>query len=385
MQCPVCQHEMSKSVLGWLCGNCGHVEPIVTDGTKTPIKVPQDSGISNVAPPTPIIGAPGSDVPPPPPGMQTSPLSVSTVAAFNPDGPSKKKLIIIGLLVLLGLLLIAGGIMAYQTFVLAPKKAPVAYLQTLANAKTAHFGVNASATGTKGQSDGGLIDGQGSITAIGTYNLTSPKQPAVNAKLNLKYGSGSVGGEVTVVSQTAYLKLEQTDLFKSLGLTFSTGWYKIPVSQGASQPGLCQVKNAKTGTLLGVPVPTNSPFVNTKRAGTATIDGHKVVHYTGDLDMTKLQAIVNQANGGLPESCQIKLDPNHVKGTTVRYDLWHGADYDHMVVKVSDAVAQTNATVTLDTSQYNQPVTIKAPTGAKSLNDVLQTIGAGAREDTPGQ
>ncbi len=374
MQCPICHHDMIHSNAGWLCMNCGHVEAATTPApapeaapapTTDPVKPPPTPAAAEV-PPAPIAPVAPS-VPVVPATMATPPLQPMT-------HPKKRsKLLLIGLPVLI-LIIAAVGFYGWWW---QPHMALASYLTRLSDAKTAVFSGSATSESTDPTTTV-------TIKMSGHYDITDQANPKADITLSGQVrsngsdsliGSGSVGGEALFTDQTAYLKITDLSILSSL-VTFTPKptWYKYSLPK-TQQTNNCVSSDKKSSQLLGTTVVTNVPLTKVHRVGIfETVNGHQTSHYVGTIDMAKLPAAIKPANQSLSAACQIDLSPDDYKNLTISYDLWDSSAFDRMVLAISDSSSKTRTTVTLDTSAYNKPVTITAPSGVKDISELYSDI-----------
>ncbi len=287
----------------------------------------------------------------------------------------------VALVVLLG----AGVGYAYT---IGPKTALRDYLLTVSSAKTAKFSLLAGST-----SD----DYNSSITANGSYDIRDINAPKADIVLKGTYtpegsaaaASGakaaSAGGELIYLDKTIYVKVDTADLITQyLNVDVTKDWYKYSATDQTETVKKCiPTSSKKSGNLFGGQILTDLPLKNQKRHGLfEVVNGHYTQHFSGELDLGKLQKAIDLANKDLSSDCQISFKASELAGQTYSYDLWRGWDFDRFKVGVRETKSTGTLDLTLDTSAYNKPVTITAPSNAKSLEDLIKNIFSGT--DTNG-
>jgi hypothetical protein len=112
---------------------------------------------------------------------------------------------------------------------------------------------------------------------------------------------------------------------------------------------------------------TPSPWVNFF----ASRGGHPAVHLSGTLSGTQLASLLQALQAAAPPGCgsinTLGLSAEDLKHVATRLDLYANTSHDQLVVTLSDKTLGAKATLTLDTYNYNQPVSIPKPTGATDL------------------
>jgi hypothetical protein len=148
-------------------------------------------------------------------------------------------------------------------------------------------------------------------------------------------------------------------------------WIKFDYSKSDDPTSKCQDTSKALDGYLSNNLYEKLPVKDTKFLGLASFDGAQGAHYSGALDATKLQAVIDEANKGVEKDCQTEFKAEELKDITITYELFRGFDKDRLIVFVKYAKAKVDTTVTLDTSAYDKPVSVKAPAGAKDIKDLL--------------
>jgi hypothetical protein len=336
------------------------------------------------------------DMPAPADSSDSTPVASTAPAASLVDKPPLTphthpapfnliKTLKIGALVLAGLVVLGGAASAAYLYTMSPKTALGAYLQRVATAKTGLFASSVSAT-----SDGYhftlKLDGKSDVT-----DATKPKLDlGITGEISAAKGvlvpvgentTGSVSGHVVVTDQTLY--------FKVVSLSFLSGlipkdvldtWYKYDLGQ--TEPGKCMKQGKGKGSYLGSDILTDIPVKKAAFAGLETVNGAQSLHYRGVIDNDKIKAAVDKANQKLSADCKLDISADDYKGVSITYDLWRGFAKDRLKLSINDAPSKTNTEVMIDSSAYDKPVKIDAPSGAKDVEQLLkdlqsqQTLGA---------
>ena len=286
------------------------------------------------------------------------------------SGRNKKPFIIAAIIALI--ILIPAGI-AFKLWWYDPRYAPVAYLDKLFSSKTGTF--QASLDYTLPNSDGSLTASGNSLkditaTANGSYDLSDKSAAKSDLTLGAKAGGSDTSAHIITLPKTAYFQLTKAGLLAFLGIQSSNTWYSVPIHQSTTKNQCDTGKNAQSTSYFGVSLPTSIPVTNAYRVGwNATVAGHNTTRYTGTLDFNKLQTIVDQANKSLSAACKIGFNKNDYKNVVINYNLWTSKDFDRLSLSIIDtSSSKSSATITLDTSGYNQPVTITAPPNAQPFS-----------------
>jgi len=349
----------------------------------SPLAAPAPAPIASGAPfspypnPTdvPVTSMAGLDSMAPQPAAMTSGWTDPAALVAKPKRRvPKAALIAVIAVVVLGAL---GGGGYWYLWHWQPKQALLGYLGRVAGAKTATYSGNLSFDDSGSGSDTNLFSAldKFSLSLNGAYDIKDTNNPKIKLDVTGKFGTTSVGGDALVVDKTLFFKISSLGLLDTLGVQISNDWYKVPLDQELSSNACYNQTKSGSGNILGQRVLTQLPVKDTKRAGLfQTVDGHRGTDYTGSVDFTKIQAYVDAANKQLPAQCKLTYNASDFKGISLSYEVFTATDFDRINLKATDASDSTSTSttnITIDTSKYNQPVNITAPTNAKDISDLL--------------
>jgi hypothetical protein len=345
MKCPKCQHDMHHSNAGWLCFECGHVE-----------QGPKPKAAKTAAPVA-------SEAPQPSPESQTPNVAPEIHHEEPAEKPVKKKRGIPKLAVILSvltLLLGGAGALAYQAMVLEPKQAPGKYMKKLTEANTAVYKGNLKFSSDDEQ----YSQFKSTVNFSGKYDITDPKKPRVHIDLDGSLGEGGLNAEVMLLEKMFYFKIEDFDLLSAFGLEMEKDWYKIELSEDQIKDECAEQTDKATAQLAA-----RLPLKDAKLVKLFDkVDGRTVNRYSGSLDLAKLPAIVEEINKDMPADCKMNLDQEDVDTLSIDYDLWSSSNFDRLVLRIKDSDSKSNVELTMDTSDYNKVVDLKAPDNAKEFS-----------------
>lgn len=328
--------------------------------------------------PKPQQPAPPASPADPTPAVVVPPAELAAASApLEPKRRLPRRAVIVSATAVL-LLGISG--FGYKIFAFDPQHAPDAYLHKLLTAKTGSF--KAAANFSSAEDKGSIIGGDATFTANGRYDLTNPKTPKSDVTLGLKYDEGTFAAELITIPKKLYVKIDQLGFLHALGVTLSKDWYTLPLDEETKDS--CTAKErTRSGSFFGIAVPNSLPLKHTRRVGLwEKVDGHSTTHYKGEVDFTKLPAMIDAANKELSADCKLSIDKESLKNVSLSYDIWRGKNFDRVTMKVQDTQAKSATTVTLDTSDYNQPAMIQEPKNAKPLQSIFDAFNQSSASDT---
>jgi len=320
-------------------------------------------------------------VPPVADSVQSSqPGLTPSLAAKQP-----RRKLTLALIVGVPLLLVGGsGAYAYNAYQIAPSHALVGYLNKLVNSKTGKYSGTITYRGDSG--DGSSLGiSKVDLTVTGAYDIVDQKNPKADLTLGGSAGTYGVKAQLRTLDKAAYFKLDSLDLVQNFGLTLSKDWYKIAMDDNAEASKCTSQSSKNSKNFLGSQVLTDLPLKNVKAVSLwENIAGHRTTHYSGELNVAKLQSYIDNANKDLSADCKITLSAKDLEHTTISYDLWSGTDFDRMRIKANDTESKSQIESTIDTSGYNKSVKIVAPANAKELKDVLSALYGSDGTDSVG-
>jgi hypothetical protein len=355
-----------------------HTEPAPSPtnlGESGAISIPGGSSTPDPAPanePAPVsmpaaVPAPTPDMAPAAPLNGKPPLEpVTHPRPFN----AKLVFALVGGVVAAALI---GGV--GYAYTVTPKAALADYFKKTGSAKTATFAVTAA---FKGDNE------SGSVKAAGKVDAHDDKNPKLDMELTIQ--AHVPKGELTETDSTfdasAHLMILDKVFYGKIDTLTSTPkseltdqipktWYKYDYSKSTDPTDKCTDPSKSVEAYLSKNLYENLPVKDAKFLGVSTFDGTQAMHYSGVLDQSKLQAFFDEANKGVSKDCQTDYKADDLKDFVISYELWRGWTKDRLAVTVKDSKDKIDTTVTIDTSDYDKPVTITAPTDAKDLNSLL--------------
>jgi hypothetical protein len=353
--------------------------PVAPDPAATP-PVP---AVDPAAPaPTP---APDSAVPP----SLNSAVAGVAAAAVASNAPLKGKPplspvthpkpfnlgLILGIVVAVVVVAVAGA--AGYLYAYAPTPALANYAKHATAAKTSTFDL------TTTQSGG---DYRLAIKLNGKYDVSNTAKPKVDVAISGEMSadkplssseaapSGTVAGQAILLDQNLYFKLGNLSALGSLlPSQLANQWYKVDLNKQSST-NKCEDQSQAISAALGKDVMGSMPVKNAKFVGIDSQGGFQSLHYSGTIDNAKLKTLVEKANQKLSAECKIDTSSSDSSTSTISYQLWRGWSKDRLKLSVKDSKSKEVTDVTLDTYNYNKPVTIKAPDGAKDAADLFSGV-----------
>ncbi len=379
---------MTQSAKGWLCLACGHMDASSVEASApvsapepTPESIPEPSLAVDIIHPTEPPVAPFEVAPPPadvPSQAESVPMPPTTSRPSRITG--KLIALVLGVLVVIGLVAAA----AYL-YLIAPKLALGEYLGRLVGAKTTVFSSDISTESTDGYKFSLKLAGKDDITDVSKPKLDI----GVTGQLSISGGvimpgasnqSGSLAGQIRLLSQVAYFKIESFSLLTQLlPIKISNDWYKYDFSS-VDTVKKCQAKQKDSGSLLGSAILTKIPVKNASFKGIDTISGSPMMHFVGTVDNSKIKQAIDDANKNLSADCKLDISPDDYKTVSVTYDIWHGWSKDRALINVVESTTKSKSSITFDTGSYNKPVKIDAPTGAKDVADLISGLMGGTAD-----
>jgi hypothetical protein len=238
---------------------------------------------------------------------------------------------------------------------------------------------------------GGNLNGPVSLKLDGPFESQGDKQlPKFDLTLSLSGGGQSLSAGAISTGAAGYVKFS--------GQTYAVpadvfAQFKKGFEQSQSKGG-----SSSTSTLSSLGVDPTKWLKNPKNEGTEDVAGTEAIHITSDIDVPAflgdLDTIVKRAGslgaGNVPSSitpAQRQAIQEAVK--TASFEVWSGKDDKilrklklHLSFAVPAAQRQQagglesgDLTVVLQLSDIGKGQDIKAPSGAKPLNDLLSQLG----------
>ncbi|MGA8746227.1 MAG: hypothetical protein WB507_10225 [Solirubrobacterales bacterium] len=221
----------------------------------------------------------------------------------------------------------------------------------------------------------------------------------MNGKVNgsIKGKSIDFEGGLTLLSEKAYVDYKGTEYevepttFNYVKSTIEQDQQKNSAQSKSASSTACQ--EAASGLKVG------SFMDNLKNEGSTEVSGTSTTHVSGDLNVAgaigallKLSqnpacSSVLGATGQLPPTAELEKAKSQVESAVKKahVDLYVGSD--HIIRKISGELEieppsrsgsgpkKVDLTFDLSLASVNEPQTISAPSGAKSLNELFQKLG----------
>lgn len=322
----------------------------------------------------------------PNPNGNSQPAGYTNSAANTsvlPPKKSKKKWVIIFTLVIVAALL--GGGWAYAA-ILQPKSAITNYLKKLSAAESGAFSGTVNVASSENSREAFGILQSLDLSFRGQYSGTNAEDGRLKVEISGGAGGVNLSGEVIAIARTLYFKINDTQILEDFGIPITDTWYKYELDQSLFSDSECADDEATSSvSIFSEQIITNLPLKDTKLVKLRdSVDGKKVRHFSGAIDMQKLPSVIEDANKNLPADCQLSVDKNNTDDIEITYELWKGKNFDRLKLNIVDTSSNTKVTVTLDTSNYNQPVEISAPEGARDFKEILEKALNTTFESFPG-
>lgn len=290
----------------------------------------------------------------------------------------KGKWLALGIIVAL-LVLAFGGYVAYAQYV-APRQAPVSYIQRLSEMESGKYQL--SATSTSDKVDMG-IDAEGEFT----QNSNGSESPQISNSSTVSYGQDGLNVEldfdVRFLDDTAYFRLNNVGMLAMFmpGLDAEdVSWYhyefdeeqleSLTSDEECSEQDLEKLEeyfDDEAADRMTITNPQRQDWFGEER------NGHRVRHYSGELAGSEIRNMFKGADEATSESC-INLEENdsvYFEDSNLKYDLYVGDGRDEAVIRVFQE-GEEKAQITLITSNYNQEVDITAPEDSEPMEGLLQ-------------
>lgn len=238
-------------------------------------------------------------------------------------------------------------------------------------------------------------DGKKSARVTSTTTMSTAKgSQTSDGKGALDWSQGGTTGEMTITQQGGPLGGSATGgkpmkatythdaMYVNLGDQFASTaghgkhWIKYDYDALAQKSGA-------SGAFLKDQLQNNNPSRSVqlllatgkvKKAGTATVQGHKTTHYTGTVQVSELARMQSKALSD-SELEQLQKQLQAIGMTTDTIDLW--IDDDHLLVKKTESADTANGPYksTAVYSDYGVDVNVQPPAAGDTL-DFQQLMGA---------
>ncbi len=329
----------------------------------------------------------------------------------------KKKWLIVAIVVVL-LVLGVGGYAVYAHYV-APRQAPVSYMQKLADMQSGEYQIEVatvdgdSPSGTESDGDeqarrpgvvpdgnveltqeqqqgaqlpGGVPDPEINVRAEGEFSndQNNPENSQFSSTVDVEYDQSFLNIDQSFDfrfrDNTGYVRFENTDLLSFFlpGIQ-ANEWYSWEVDNEEAAREIFPVKcteedrEALTGYFeneatdrVEIANPQRNDWFGMKR------NDVRVRHYSGEITGTSLVNLLQGAADATSEECIASDDINETELNELNfvYDLYTGNDQDEMVVRVFKD-DEEQAKVALTTSGYNQEVNISTPENSTPIQELM--------------
>lgn len=269
-----------------------------------------------------------------------------------------------------------GGYAAYAQYV-APKRAPVSYLQRLSEMESGNYKIQA--TSTSDQAEMG-VDAEGKFT----QSADDSELPELSTSAKVNYDIGTVNVELDfdfrLLDNTTYVRLNNAGLLASFlpGLEADT-WYHHDIDEEEKERFVGSQKCSeedleKLEDYFENEAPDAMEITNPQRHDWFGEDrnGHRMRHFSGEVAGETIQGTLEGAASATSETCMasIKDSKDTLEDLNLKYDLYVGDDRDEAVVRFFEE-DEEKGKMTLITSGYNTEVDISAPQDSQPLQDLF--------------
>jgi hypothetical protein len=367
-----------------------------------------DSGIPAAIPPSSVIAKPAAPAPAAPAWPASTPGAVMPASAIGgAHKPANKKKLLVALIIAVVIVVLGGGVAAAYFGYVAPNKPENVLKTALMNTfdsqkvKSEHFNgklsmkdkesnMTMAATFTGGANSDGAFEVKADVDAVVT-KLTLDARSTDGKTLYLKVGGLEGLPELlnayddTATPEDAAIAKAMTPVIASL----NNQWVEINQSI-LSQFGI----DADTSTKLSqadlnklADAYAKHQFLSVQeKLASEKISDMDSYHYKVAVDKTELKAFVTAVKDAKIDSLKVTQDNvtdfnNMVKDVDFsKYplDVWITKDtkfIDQVTFTYGDKESTVNARLTV--VDYNKPVTVVKPTGAKSILEVISELYTG--------
>ncbi len=300
-----------------------------------------------------------------PPQAAPVPAQLSSVSAHThaaPWGAKKTAGLVVGLVVIA---IVASFVYLFD---FSASGALGGYFQKLYTSRTLTYDATVS-----------YVNGDNSLAfnSAGMVDISNHSQPKYSARLtgqvsadagvvssNSKATSGSLAGTVDAIGQTLYFNQSTSNTINQLfPITVTDNkWFKYSMDSNTAQ-----CLNPAHNPILGGGLGSATPISSATLVGIETLDSAKMLHYHGTVDASKLVAALQKANQSVPSNCRFNLASGDIANLGITFDLWRGMSHDRLVVYSNNLKTGAHLELTLDTSGYNQAVSIDQPASATTV------------------
>ena len=236
--------------------------------------------------------------------------------------------------------------------------------------------------------------GSFNVNTSGSVDGTNMKNIKFSLKLDataniMSLPPMNVSGETRLIDNNLYFKADKIpDLGMGLNLNGLIGqWFKVDASQTLSQDG--QTKDVSQKQVADA-YRKNSFIKQTKAAKIETIGGALSYHYFYSIDKTKLTAFAGDmallSTGKAMTETELKDFQDSLNSVPdLNGEIWIGIFDNYLHKATSSFSTEDTSTVpvagkysfSLELSDFNKPVKIDVPTGAKGVDELTQIVESG--------
>lgn len=342
-------------------------------------------------------GQPSSDVPTPPASQDSMPAFMKDPITTNvPPAPVAKKKMALIVAVIAAVLLLGGGAAAYYFGYMVPNKPANILKSALVNSfskgkvTSAAFDGNVTVS-EKSSSSKFLFDFSGAAGEDGKLNLSGSLDAVVTKitfdlrSLDGKTFYAKLGGLSGLPELLAQRGNPTAELYAPLLANFNDQWYEINESL------IQQLTGSKTSSILSdddrqklaQAYQDNQFLVVSETLASEKINGTDSNHYKVIIDGSKLQGFISAVQAANIQSLGITGDmftsikDNAGKADFAKYPLevWVAKDsklFTQFTFHVDDTDAVADIRLTF--KDYNKPVSVEKPEGAKSLLEAISAF-----------
>ena len=344
--------------------------------------------------------------------VQREALVVPSGVVLSPVGGRKRLIaVIIAIVVVVGLL-IGGSLYAYDAYFASPEHVMDHMIDNLRGVRSAAFsgemtittsevGSLASTTTSAANPFAGMFAIQGpviaTIKASGLFDALNAEHPKLLVTLDATMdkwplGDFVLGAEYRNIDKTSYLNIDDVPDLGFFSLSFlKNKWFMIKDREAKSQLGITSAPDSvipaitdEQRTKLSEAWQADRFFVVTKSFGGETLDGISMRHYALTFDPDAFKRWDAQTNEilGNPKTDTTALDEMLARSTIEDLQIWIGR-WDGLPHKVSmrismrsrnDPSKTTAVNIVLHGDNFNKPMDVTVPEGAKPVEEALQGI-----------
>lgn len=299
----------------------------------------------------------------------SEPVNISNKPVNIPSVRSLRRKVILGVLLIAVILM---GWMVYA-YTVTPRLAPARYFERVS--ESGSFRHNGQISVESNQSS---TSQDAEINFSGSYKVGDDNLPEYQIKLDGRMDGGEFGGSLLTTENITYVRLEKPSILETFIPGVIDQWFKLDQNV-CSVPDLERIQ-----TVLKEDIYKKMPLQDQKRLDLfpRSIEGQRVVRYTGSVNMEELKEVLLSASSKLETVCGQSPNPDSERAiedfteqNQITYELASGRDYNNLKVEITSQDADKPDTVLhLETQDYGQTVNIDPPAGAVSLEEFTSKI-----------